>query len=160
MIVAALSDPFLLAVQQHWRSCPPELLLFPRSGVGTWHGVIRRCGYIWLFIEKSLGTLTHCSLHDAAWHVSGSHIVLTRTWSCLKRIRAFLDCLSISPLAALHLLTSFASQTPRSVSQKVCVCLCSASPWSAVGRYLSEVQTPGRKFTLMVLVTLTLLCYS
>lgn len=55
-IVAALSDPFLFAVQQHWGSCPPELLLFPGSGA------TRRCGYIWLFIEKSLGT------HTAATH--------------------------------------------------------------------------------------------
>lgn len=94
---------------------------------GAWCGLSRRCGYIWLFIEKSSGTHPHCYLGDAAWRVSGSHIVLTRTWYCLGCIRAFLYCLSISPCAALYLLTSFACQTPRSVSQKVCVCLCSTS---------------------------------
>lgn len=116
-IVAALSNPFLFAVQQHWGSCPPELVLFPRPGV------TRRRGYIWLFIKKSLGTHTHCYLHDAAWHLSGSHIVLTRTWYCLRCMRAFLDCLSISPPAALHLLTSFAPHTPPACHRR-CVCVC------------------------------------
>lgn len=60
-------------------SSPPGLLLFPRSGVGAWRGVARRCGYIWLFIENLLGTHTSCFLHDAAWHLSGSHVVLTHT---------------------------------------------------------------------------------
>lgn len=125
--------------------------------MGAWRGLTRRRGYIWLFIEKSLGTHPHCYLGDAAWRVSGSHIVLTCTWYCLRCIRAFLHCLSIAPRAALHLLTSFACQTPRSVSLKVCVCLCSAS---LAVLCLGEVQTPGRKFTLMVLVAPTLLCCS
>lgn len=115
-------QPFTLQ-QLQW-CCPLELLLFLRPGVGICHGVARRRGYIWLFIEKWLGIHTYCFLHDAAWHLSGSHIVLTHTWYCLTSIGAFLKCLSISPLAASHLFTGFAPQAPCSILQKVCVHLC------------------------------------
>lgn len=123
-------------MQQHWRSCPPELLLFLRPGVGAWRGLTRRRGYIWLFIEKSLGTHPHCYLGDAAWRVSGSHIVLTCTWYCLVSepfSTAFPSllvqhCIYLPALLVRHL----------AACHWRCVCVCAAHLLQCCG------EVPGR----------------
>lgn len=99
--------------------------------------------------------LTRCCLAPIRFtHCAHAYVILPQMHESLSRLSFNLSSCSIA--STYQLCSSHSS----SVSQKVCVCLCTASPWRAVGRYLSEAQRPGRKFTLMVLVALVLLCCS
>lgn len=93
-----------------------------------WQGHIDIFGYLAKILRH-----TH-SLHDAAWHVSSSHIVFTHTWYCLVCIQSFLECILIPLLTELHIFTVFAAQTPCSMPQKVC-----AAVQYVCGEYCREV---------------------
>lgn len=130
----------------------------------TWSGGLAWADQeTWVYLAIYWKILRHTSPLLFRWrclarigftHSAHMYVVLPQMYQSLSPLPFHRSSCSIASTYQLCL-----SDTSQRVTEGVCVSVQRIS-CSAVGRYLGEVQTPGRKFTLMVLVAPMLLCCS